>query len=75
MKTQLHSRLVSLGLLLCLILGSCQTPYEKMVTREMASGKEVKEIFLGIELGMSKKDFFETCWELNSQGILSNGPS
>jgi hypothetical protein len=75
MKIQLHSKHVSFGILLFLILGSCQTPYEKMVDREMASGKEVKEIFLGIELGMNRKDFFETCWELNSQGILTNGPT
>jgi hypothetical protein len=75
MKIQLHSKFVNLGILLFLILSSCQTPYEKMLDREMASGKEVKEIFLGIELGMSKKAFFETCWELNSQGILTNGPT
>ncbi len=75
MKIQLHSRFASLGIVLCLILGSCQTPYEKMVDRELASGKVEKEIFLGIELGMSKKDFFETCWKLNSQGILTNGPT
>ncbi|MEN2283781.1 hypothetical protein AAGF08_16675 [Algoriphagus sp. SE2] len=75
MKIQLHSRFINLGLFISICLTSCQTPYEKMVEREIASGKEVKEIFLGIELGMSRKDFFETCWELNSQGILTNGPT
>lgn len=75
MKIQLHSRFVSLGFILLLCLSACQTPYEKMVAEELASGKEVKELFLGLELGMSRKDFFETCWELNSKGILTNGPT
>ncbi len=31
--------------------------------------------FFGLELGMDRKTFFETCWELNKQGKLSNGPT
>ncbi len=46
-----------------------------MESRELGSGKVANEIFLGLELGMSKKAFYEACWELNKKGILSNGPS
>ncbi len=60
---------------LSLLLFSCKTPYEKLEEAELASGKEVKELFLGLELGMEKREFFRTCWELNKQGILTNGPS
>src|SRR5690606_3518994 len=60
---------------LSLLLFSCKTPYEKLEDEELASGKEVKELFLGLELGMEKREFFKTCWELNKQGILTNGPS
>ncbi len=58
-----------------LLLFSCKTPYEKLEEKELASGKEVKDLFLGLELGMERRDFFETCWKLNQEGKLTNGPS
>ena len=66
------------GLLLaCLILAipSCKTEYQKLEEKELASGKVENELFLGLELGMTKRDFFESCWELNKQGKLVNGGS
>lgn len=57
------------------LLFSCQSEYEKLEKKELASGKQVNELFLGLELGMEKRAFFEACWELNKQGKLSNGPS
>jgi hypothetical protein len=62
-------------LTLSLLLFSCQSEYEKLEKRELASGKQVNELFLGLKLGMDQKTFFETCWELNKQGKLTNGPS
>lgn len=56
------------------LLSSCKSEYEKVESRELASGKIINEIFLGLELGMDKKKFYETCWDLNKQGVLSNGP-
>jgi hypothetical protein len=37
--------------------------------------KEIREdsLFLGIYFGMTNKDFFTHCWELNKKGILENG--
>lgn len=61
--------------ILVLLLGGCQSRYEKIEREELASGKIVKDLFLGLELGMSRKDFFETCWKRNSEGILTNGPT
>ncbi|MDN3205376.1 hypothetical protein [Algoriphagus sediminis] len=46
-----------------------------MESRELASGKVVNDIFLGLELGMTQKSFYETCWDLNKEGILTNGPT
>jgi len=60
---------------LAFILASCQTEYQKMESRELASGKVVNDIFLGLELGMTQKSFYETCWDLNKEGILTNGPT
>lgn len=65
----------SLFTLVFALLFSCQTPYEKMEKRELASGKTQNELFLGLELGMDRKAFYQTCWDLNQQGLLINGPS
>jgi hypothetical protein len=62
-------------LTLSLVLFSCQSEYEKLEKRELASGRQVNELFLGLKLGMDQKTFFETCWDLNKQGKLTNGPS
>jgi hypothetical protein len=77
MKNLLHSTLTKLNIFALLLLSStsCQSEYEKMESRELKSGKVANEIFLGLELGMPQKAFYETCWELNKKGILSNGPS
>jgi len=54
---------------------SCKTDYQKLEEKELSSGRVKNELYFGLELGMTKKKFFETCWELNQQGILTNGPS
>lgn len=63
----------SLGFVLFLF--ACQSEYKQLEKKEFASGKEVNELFFGLELGMDRKSFFETCLELNQQGKHSNGPS
>lgn len=71
-----HWFLKSVNLLaISILLFSCKSEYEKLEEKELASGKEVKELFLGLELGMEKRAFFDTCWKLNKKGILSDGPS
>ena len=77
MKNLLHLRFSKLLFISFLVISivSCKSEYEKMESRELGSGKVVNEIFLGLELGMDKKAFYEKCWELNSKGLLTNGPS
>lgn len=60
--------------LILLVVVSCKTEYQKLEEEELSSGRVENDLFLGLKLGMAKKEFFETCWELNSQGILVNGP-
>jgi hypothetical protein len=55
------------------LLSACKSDYEKMVTREMAKPGRQDSIFLGIEFGMTSKDFFAHCWELNKQGLIRQG--
>jgi hypothetical protein len=75
MKIQSLLRSANLTLLYVLVLlSSCQSEYAKVENKELASGKTVNELFLGLELGMDKKKFYETCWDLNKEGVLTNGP-
>ncbi|MCS5491520.1 hypothetical protein [Algoriphagus limi] len=53
----------------------CESQYQKIEREELASGEINNELFLSLELGMEKRDFFETCWQLNKEGILTNGPT
>lgn len=54
---------------------ACQSPYEKLESEQLASGKVANDLFLGLRLGMERREFFETCWALNKKGILNNGPT
>lgn len=75
MKTRSYLKSASLFALgIIILLSSCKSEYEKIESRELASGKTVNELFLGLSLGMDKKQFYETCWDLNKEGVLSNGP-
>lgn len=59
------------------MLSGCglETEYDKVKRKELASGKVVEELFLGLEFGMSRQQFFDICWEWNRKGVLTNGPS
>ncbi|MEY2704744.1 MAG: hypothetical protein RL407_806 [Bacteroidota bacterium] len=72
MKNLWYILLISL---LFSILSSCKTEYQKLEEKELASGKVVTDLFFGLKLGMSQREFFETCWTLNKEGVLTNGPS
>ena len=47
--------------------------YNKLVKKELASNKRVDSIFFGIYFGMTQKNFFMHCWEMNKKGIFTDG--
>ncbi|MEO6453217.1 MAG: hypothetical protein ABIN97_04055 [Ginsengibacter sp.] len=47
--------------------------YNSLVKKELASNKRVDSIFFGIHFGMTQKEFFMHCWEMNKKGILTDG--
>ena len=54
-----------------IMLSSCQkSEYHQMVTRELASGERHDELFLGLSLGMTGEEFYETCWDLHKSGKM-----
>jgi hypothetical protein len=47
--------------------------YTHLVKKELAKGKRVDSLFMGISFGMTSKNFYGYCWELNKKGIFSDG--
>ena len=47
--------------------------YESLMQKEIASGKQADSIFFGIHFRMTSKQFFAHCWQLNKQGIFTDG--
>jgi len=56
--------------------GSCSSDsdqYNAIVKKELAKGIRVDSLFLGIHFGMTSKEFYGYCWELNKKGLLTDG--
>jgi hypothetical protein len=47
--------------------------YRSLVKKELRSNKRVDSIFFGIHFGMTQKDFFTHCWNMNKKGIFTDG--
>ncbi len=63
-------------LYLSLVSGcSPSSRYERRLKHQLASGMRYDTLFMGIYLGMPKKDFYMHCWKLNRQGIIKQGSS
>ncbi len=58
-----------------LILTMCYnvSPYEKMETKELTNAERHDSLFFGLYLGMSSKDFYTHCWNLNKKGLIRQG--
>ncbi|MEN8202172.1 MAG: hypothetical protein ABFS28_06200 [Bacteroidota bacterium] len=49
--------------------------YERRLDRELASGIRHDSLFMGIYFGMTDKDFYTHCWNLNRKGVIRQGTS
>lgn len=47
--------------------------YNEQVKTELASKKKVNDIFMGISLGMTAKEFYMHCWDMNKKGLFTDG--
>jgi len=61
--------------LVILLVTSCKSDYDKLVRTEMKSGLIEEDLIFGLKLGQEKKEFYNICWQLNSQKLVSQGPS
>jgi len=60
-------------LLIILLLGCSESKYSALLKTEMAKGIVHDSLFLGLKLGQTKNEFFDTCWKLNSDQVVTNG--
>ena len=47
--------------------------YEALLEKELSSGKRADSLFYGIYFGMTSKQFFGHCWEMNKKGLFTDG--
>ena len=67
---------IVLFILFSIIIISCQTnPYLELERNELASGERYDSLFLGVKFGMTSKDFYAHCWDLNKRQLITQGPS
>lgn len=69
-------RLVAFGLITAwVVVSACsrKSEYDKLVEKELGGRMRQDSLFLGINFGMNAKEFYAHCWELNKQGIFTNG--
>lgn len=68
-------KFLSMLVLLQLVFQSCNRgdSYSTLVDRELQSGKRVNDIFFDIRFGMTSKDFYGYCWDMNKKGVFRDG--
>ena len=47
--------------------------YSRLVKKELGKGVREDSMFLGIHLGMTSKEFYVHCWNLNKKGLITDG--
>jgi hypothetical protein len=63
----------SLIVLMSFFLFSCQSEYERTVSKEMKSGKIYEDLIFDMKLGQTQKEFYARCWDLNKEKKISQG--
>jgi len=66
---------ISLFFLITLSVACNQSQYDKVVKRELATGKEYNDMIFDMKIGLSKKEFYGKCWQLNKDKLVAQGPS
>ena len=61
-------------LLLCCTIFACKSEYTRTVEKELQSGKVYEDLILGLKIGQTRKEFYDHCWQLNKEKVISQGP-
>ncbi|HYC86631.1 MAG TPA: hypothetical protein VEB86_15470, partial [Chryseosolibacter sp.] len=63
------------GILVIISVVACrQSEYRRMVDEELAKNVRYDSLFLNLQFGTTRNDFYSTCWKLNKQGLIREGP-
>jgi hypothetical protein len=73
MKTFAKIALVILSLSAAGCTDNPMNEYDSLVMKEKKKNVVVNDIFFGVSLGMTSKEFYTHCWELNKQGLFTDG--
>lgn len=61
------------AVLLCGCMDMQFERYKAIMKKELASGAHADSLFFGIHFGMTSKQFFAHCWEMNKRGLFTDG--
>ena len=64
-----------LSFFIVFFLYACKHSYYDIEKRELNSGVRNDSIFFDLHFGMTSKEFYDRCWELNKQEVVKEGPS
>jgi len=74
----MNSKIITrIGILFtCLLILSCSSgsEYSKLIEREMSTGVIHDSLLFDMKFGQHRMEFLSACWQLNQQGLVSNGP-
>lgn len=63
-----------LSALLLINFGCVKSEYERIVDSELAKNVRYDSLFLDLKFGMTRKEFYASCWEMNKEGLIMQGP-
>jgi len=71
-----YSKLVLIVVIMTAIFAcnSGDRKYDQLVQEELSRGVRKDTLFQGIKLGMTAKEFYAHCWEMNKRGVFFAGP-
>jgi hypothetical protein len=58
------------------LINSCKSDiakYDELVNTELGRGVRKDSLFMGVKLGMKKKEFYTHCWDMNKKGLFIDG--
>ena len=73
LQLELKFGVLLVGMAVLVFSGCMKSEYQQLVDSELAKGVRQDSLFLGLYLGMTEKDFFDRCWQLNEEQVLTHG--
>lgn len=60
--------------MMVLLLISCQSEYDKLVKTELEKEGRYKKLLFDFEFNQTRQKFYDQCWQMNKDTIISQGP-